>query len=197
MPPPERRDSNLDSNGSVIQYRSNPDQLTSFRSTDSLPTSEPRAGSGPTSARYFAFSATAYELLIISLLSGLSQNGGSSHQGPSSSHSPLFSVTPGHVSPGMKRKQIEPSMGTQVLKRRREVDDGDSFDLDGNGQGAKHWTDEEKSKLFSWLMGAGQDEHWSSLRATKNSCLREVRPTHIHQQHTHLIWTVCNRGFRK
>ncbi|KAF5367092.1 hypothetical protein D9758_003975 [Tetrapyrgos nigripes] len=48
----------------------------------------------------------------------------------------------------------------------------ESFD-EGGGQGAKHWSDEEKSKLFKWLMGPGQDDHWNSLRATKNSCLRE------------------------
>jgi hypothetical protein len=79
----------------------------------------------------------------------------------------------------MKRKQIE-VMNTQVLKRRREGDDSDAFDIDGNAQGAKHWTDEEKSKLFSWLMGPGQDDHWNSLRATKNSCLREVRVVTLH-----------------
>ena len=61
-----------------------------------------------------------------------------------------------------------------MLKRRREDDSGDAFDIDGNAQGAKHWTDEEKTRLFTWLMGQGQDEHWNSLRATKNSCLREV-----------------------
>ncbi|KAG5645525.1 hypothetical protein DXG03_005800 [Asterophora parasitica] len=118
MPLPERRDSNLDSNGS---------------------------NAGPQQQQ--------------------------AHPGPSSSHSPLFTVTPGHTSPALKRKQVDPSM--QVLKRRRDVEEGDSYDIDGNGQGAKHWTDEEKSKLFSWLMGPSQDEHWNSLRATKNSCLRE------------------------
>ncbi|EEB86856.1 hypothetical protein MPER_16037, partial [Moniliophthora perniciosa FA553] len=49
----------------------------------------------------------------------------------------------------------------------------ESFDPEGGGQGAKHWTDEEKTKLFTWLMGTGQDEHWASLRSAKNSCLRE------------------------
>lgn len=73
----------------------------------------------------------------------------------------------------MKRKQVDHPM-PQVLKRRRDAEDGDAFDLDGTGQGAKHWTDDEKSKLFNWLMGPGQDEHWNALRATKNSCLREV-----------------------
>ncbi|GLB40490.1 putative histone acetyltransferase [Lyophyllum shimeji] len=118
MPPPERRDSTLDSNGS-----------TPFQTHQGL-----GQALGPH-------------------IPGLSQNGGpqQAHPGPPSSHSPLFTV----------------------LKRRRDADDGDTFDMDGTGQGAKHWTDEEKSKLFSWLMGPGQDEHWNSLRATKNSCLRE------------------------
>ena len=65
-------------------------------------------------------------------------------------------------------------MNAQVVKRRRETDDATDYDIDSSGQGAKHWTDEEKSKLFSWLMGPGQDDHWNALRATKNSCLREV-----------------------
>ncbi|KIY71681.1 hypothetical protein CYLTODRAFT_435084 [Cylindrobasidium torrendii FP15055 ss-10] len=41
------------------------------------------------------------------------------------------------------------------------------------GVGAKHWSDEEKTRLFNWLMGPGQDDHWNALRATKNSCLRD------------------------
>ncbi|KAG6850716.1 hypothetical protein H0H93_009874 [Arthromyces matolae] len=104
---------------------------------------------------------------------GLGQNAQQqSHPGPPPSHSPIFTVT-GHTSPGLKRKQIDTSLHPQVLKRRRDVEETDAFDIDGSGQGAKHWTDEEKSKLFSWLMGPGQDEHWNALRATKNSCLRE------------------------
>ena len=83
----------------------------------------------------------------------------------------------------MKRKQVDGSMNNQTQKRRRETggggDEGDSYDMDGNAQGAKHWTDEEKSKLFTWLMGANQEEHWNALRATKNSCLREVCPQRI------------------
>ena len=80
----------------------------------------------------------------------------------------------------MKRKQVDGSMNNQTQKRRRDTtgagDEGDSYDIDGNVQGAKHWTDDEKSKLFTWLMGVGQEDHWNSLRATKNSCLREVCP---------------------
>jgi hypothetical protein len=104
---------------------------------------------------------------------------GPTHAGPSSNHSPLTFAVAGQ-SPAMKRKQVDGSMNNQTQKRRRDTtgagDEGDSYDMDGNVQGAKHWTDDEKSKLFTWLMGAGQEDHWNSLRATKNSCLREVCP---------------------
>jgi hypothetical protein len=73
-----------------------------------------------------------------------------------------------------KRKQGDVMTGENLTKRRREGDEG--FDSEGGGQGAKHWTDEEKTKLFTWLMAPGQDDHWNALRATKNSCLRDVRP---------------------
>lgn len=78
----------------------------------------------------------------------------------------------------MKRKPDTILGNSQQFKRGRHNDpDADTYDLDGNAQGAKHWTDEEKTRLFTWLMGPGQDDHWSSLRATKNSCLREVHDT--------------------
>ncbi|KAJ3995086.1 hypothetical protein F5050DRAFT_1809014 [Lentinula boryana] len=73
----------------------------------------------------------------------------------------------------VKRKHLNDGvLGQTNTKRRRDAEDAEGFD-DPSGQGAKHWTDEEKSKLFKWLMGPGQDDHWNSLRATKNSCLRE------------------------
>lgn len=61
------------------------------------------------------------------------------------------------------------------MKRRREGEEnGDDHENHESGLGAKHWTDEEKTRLFNWLMAPDQDDHWSSLRAAKNSCLREV-----------------------
>jgi hypothetical protein len=94
------------------------------------------------------------------------------------SNAPLaFSVPQPGDSPSMKRKQVDSMSGNHLTKKRREGDDGEGFDSDIGAQGAKHWTDEEKSKLFNWLMGDGQDEHWNALRATKNSCLREVSLT--------------------
>lgn len=78
----------------------------------------------------------------------------------------------------LKRKLVDGAQQQlSMQKRRRDAEDSVVDGFDG-GQGAKHWTDEEKSKLFNWLMGPGQDDHWNSLRATKNSCLREVsRPS--------------------
>ncbi|KAG8213083.1 hypothetical protein J3R82DRAFT_11478 [Butyriboletus roseoflavus] len=60
----------------------------------------------------------------------------------------------------------------QLGKRRREGEDTAEFDSDPV-HGSKHWTEEEKSKLFTWLMDPTEDEHWNSLRSTKNSCFRE------------------------
>ena len=74
---------------------------------------------------------------------------------------------------------------SHLTKKRRDGDDGEGFESDIGAQGAKHWTDEEKSKLFNWLMGDGQDDHWNALRATKNSCLREVSLT------KYLFLSVC------
>jgi hypothetical protein len=95
------------------------------------------------------------------------------HATTSTTHSPMLNYTPTSAS---KRKQTDglSVMGT-IPKRRREGEEGgEGFDSDAGAQGAKHWTDEEKTKLFNWLMAPGQDEHWNALRATKNSCLREV-----------------------
>lgn len=79
----------------------------------------------------------------------------------------------GVTSPLLKRKQAEAANGAMAAQKRRR--EGDDTDYDGElGAGSKHWTDEEKSKLFTWLMGQGNDEHWNALRATKNSCLRDV-----------------------
>ncbi|KJA26394.1 hypothetical protein HYPSUDRAFT_52665 [Hypholoma sublateritium FD-334 SS-4] len=87
-------------------------------------------------------------------------------------HSPLTFAVP--TSPALKRKPTDAG-SAHALKRRRDTapDDPDAYDADGGAQGAKHWTDDEKSRLFNWLMGPGQEDHWNALRATKNSCLRE------------------------
>ncbi|TRM64242.1 hypothetical protein BD626DRAFT_491202 [Schizophyllum amplum] len=79
------------------------------------------------------------------------------------------------TSPALKRKQTEQTLLTHAPpKRRRDAEDTpDTYDPEGGGQGAKHWTDDEKTKLFQWLMGNNMDEHWNALRATKNSCLRD------------------------
>ena len=83
----------------------------------------------------------------------------------------------------LKRKPTSdaPMALQQQQKRRRDTDDSttntDAYDA---AQGAKHWTDDEKTKLFNWLMGPGQDEHWNAMRATKNSCLRDVRSMRLY-----------------
>lgn len=180
MPLPERRDPNLDTNGSVctLIIRSNRSHRlsiqTPFQTHQSL---------GQALGTHLGAPGPAYGRAADNYRNPSTSPPTLNQSGPppqahasSSAHSPLTFVTSGgQSSPGLKRKQIESSLGAQILKRRRDTDDPDGYDGDGNGQGAKHWTDEEKTKLFTWLMGAGQDDHWNALRATKNSCLREVQ----------------------
>ncbi|KAJ6577409.1 hypothetical protein B0H19DRAFT_1119717 [Mycena capillaripes] len=83
-----------------------------------------------------------------------------------------FTPVNGQSSSSAKRKQTDNVLTGHVSKRRREVEEVDSYE-DAGGAGAKHWTDDEKTQLFQWLMGPAHDDHWNSLRATKNSCLRE------------------------
>ncbi|KAJ7841318.1 hypothetical protein B0H14DRAFT_2782886 [Mycena olivaceomarginata] len=80
---------------------------------------------------------------------------------------------PGQSSSSKKRQQTDNILTGHVSKRRREAEDSVDPYEDAGGAGAKHWTDEEKTQLFQWLMGPAHDDHWNSLRATKNSCLRE------------------------
>ncbi|KAK7044172.1 Histone acetyltransferase [Paramarasmius palmivorus] len=153
----DRRDSTLDSNGSA-PFQNHPilNQALGahhLSNTAFQPRQDYRLSPGPTPSPIHA------------------QQNGANHPSSSTSHFSLNSAQNGNTSPAMKRKLVDTSMSQ--AKRRREPDDMESFDPEGSGQGAKHWTDEEKSKLFSWLMGSGQDEHWSSLRSAKNSCLRE------------------------
>ncbi|KAK7454452.1 Histone acetyltransferase [Stygiomarasmius scandens] len=144
----DRRDSGLDSNGST------PFQSHSINHALGIP-GYPRHP-GDSSYR----------------ISSPSSNAPQQQQQQQQPQQSLQFVSTGHSSPPQKRKHVDPVMNPHNNKRRREPDDSEAFD-EGGGQGAKHWTDEEKSKLFKWLMGPGQDDHWNSLRATKNSCLRE------------------------
>ncbi|KAF8273333.1 hypothetical protein EI94DRAFT_1716464 [Lactarius quietus] len=78
-----------------------------------------------------------------------------------------------------KRKQLEsPYTQSSGKKRRADGYDDDPDDPevgeDGGAGGARHWTDEEKTKLFDWLMGPNEDEHFDALRTKKNTCFRDV-----------------------
>jgi histone acetyltransferase MYST4 len=116
-----------------------------------------------------------------------------SHAGPSNLRSPLhqFSIPlPGGdhdaITAG-KRKQVDESTGGQVKRRREGEENEISYENHESGLGAKHWTDDEKSRLFNWLMAPDQNDHWASLRAAKNSCLREVSRQWAKYIHERLI----------
>ncbi|KAI0267686.1 hypothetical protein BC834DRAFT_980153 [Gloeopeniophorella convolvens] len=77
-----------------------------------------------------------------------------------------------------KRKQLDSPYSHAPGKKRRpdgyddDADDADPAE-DGGAGGARHWTDDEKTKLFSWLMGPNEDEHFDALRTKKNTCFRD------------------------
>ena len=116
---------------------------------------------------------------------------------PSSSSSPNVITSPSR-GPG-KRKQPETVLGDEKTgKRRRGSQYGQGHAQDhvsGGGAagedllggaidnpGAKHWSDEEKTKFFIWLLGS--DEHWEQFGTKMNTCFREVRlmnpPNYFH-----------------
>lgn len=43
---------------------------------------------------------------------------------------------------------------------------------DRNSSGAKHWTDDEKGKLFNWMLNS--DEHWEMFATQMNTIFRDV-----------------------
>lgn len=86
-----------------------------------------------------------------------------------------FTVSLSNDSPGAKRKHVDgsnPLSNTHMGKRRRDMEDMGDFDNDP-AHGSKHWTEDEKTELFKWLMADGEDDHWNALRTAKNSCFRK------------------------
>ncbi|EIN04028.1 hypothetical protein PUNSTDRAFT_108871 [Punctularia strigosozonata HHB-11173 SS5] len=71
-----------------------------------------------------------------------------------------------------KRKDDQAGASVAIPRKRRRHEGADPSDEGPNG-GPKHWTDEEKTRLFRWVMGPGRDLQFNSLRASKNGCLRE------------------------
>ena len=110
---------------------------------------------------------------------------------PSSSSSSNIIASPSRST--TKRKQSDAMPGDDKSgKRRRGSQYGHSHTQDhvsasGGGAsedllggtvdnpGAKHWSDEEKTKFFIWLLGS--DEHWEQFGTKMNTCFREVRRT--------------------
>jgi hypothetical protein len=72
-----------------------------------------------------------------------------------------------------KRKDVD-GAPPSISRKRKRPEGADPADEGPNG-GPKHWTDDEKTRLFNWVMGPGRDLQFNSLRASKNGCLREVR----------------------
>lgn len=85
---------------------------------------------------------------------------------------------PGDDKPGKKRRGSQYGQGH--APDHVSGGSGASEDLLGgavDNPGAKHWSDEEKTKFFIWLLGS--DEHWEQFGTKMNTCFREVREMNI------------------
>ena len=51
-------------------------------------------------------------------------------------------------------------------------EEGQDLEVGPNG-GAKHWTEEEKTRFFTWMLTS--DEHWDAFKTRMNTVFREVR----------------------
>ncbi|KAI0635687.1 hypothetical protein C8Q77DRAFT_1071664 [Trametes polyzona] len=82
---------------------------------------------------------------------------------------------------GGKRKHSEsvPPEGGARKKRQRAFapgeggfEDGEMQDMDvGPNGGPKHWTEDEKTRFFTWLLTS--DDHWEAFRTRMNTVFRE------------------------
>lgn len=95
--------------------------------------------------------------------------------------SALAAIGGGSASASGKRKQPDSATPDASGKKRRQRaatvvgedgEEGQDLDVGPNG-GAKHWTDEEKSRFFTWMLSS--DVHWDAFRTRMNTVFREVR----------------------
>ncbi|TCD70214.1 hypothetical protein EIP91_004395 [Steccherinum ochraceum] len=76
---------------------------------------------------------------------------------------------------GTKRKPDDEQIHSPQKKRGKEVADvevSESPSGDARQTGARHWTDEEKGKLFDWLVG--EDRNWEGFSTQMNTVFREA-----------------------
>ena len=97
---------------------------------------------------------------------------------PSTTH--INSISQANVSSsaaaaGTKRKLQEDEDTEPSRQRRVKVFDVETSEVASGGArqvGARHWSDEEKAKLFAWLMG--KDDIWEKFSTQMNTVFRDV-----------------------
>ncbi|KAI0671577.1 hypothetical protein C8Q78DRAFT_972858 [Trametes maxima] len=82
----------------------------------------------------------------------------------------------GSASTNSKRKQPDSASEAGARKRKQRVGedvvdaDGDDANIGPNG-GPKHWTEDEKTRFFTWMLT--NDDHWDAFRTRMNTVFRE------------------------
>ncbi|PIL29764.1 hypothetical protein GSI_07969 [Ganoderma sinense ZZ0214-1] len=69
-----------------------------------------------------------------------------------------------------RRQRIGASGASASAVGAEDGDDGQDMEVGPNG-GAKHWTEEEKTRFFTWMLTS--DEHWEAFKTRMNTVFRE------------------------
>ena len=71
-----------------------------------------------------------------------------------------------------RRQRTAAAGGSASAAGGEDGEDGQDLEVGPNG-GAKHWTEEEKTRFFTWMLT--NDEHWEAFKTRMNTVFREVR----------------------
>ncbi|KAI0768081.1 hypothetical protein BD413DRAFT_494060 [Trametes elegans] len=149
------------------------DRPKSLACTDDEPTAHP-PGSGPPPGGELLYGGDASGSHVHVEKEPAPARGEDSPSPPALGNGPSTPGTNG------KRKQPDSAAAEGSGRKRRfrasasgeDGGDGDAQDLDvGPNGGPKHWTEEEKTRFFTWMLTS--DDHWEAFRTRMNTVFRE------------------------
>jgi hypothetical protein len=86
-----------------------------------------------------------------------------------------FNFPPPRISKRQGHGEGEDGGSSKRRRARYEIYPANSDDDEGPTAGPKDWTEDEKDRLFRWLLAPENDAHFNDMMADKHSCLRTVR----------------------
>ncbi len=82
-----------------------------------------------------------------------------------------------------RQHNTDPAVGTSKVTKadteKRLVDndeasDSENEDVTGSSDRIKHWTEDERTQCYTWILGS--NEHWAIFQTSRTIALRQVRP---------------------